>query len=150
MASQRTTLKHGGSMRNKLLLWLTLLIAGLLAGFLPPHFRSERLESQLASATKQAESCQADQQLSQLRDAATLMYLEATRKNYGTASGYGATFFDQAQRIANSSKDAAVVSLLHEVLATRDQITASLAKGDAAAVSEIQSVLSKIERGTKQ
>lgn len=137
-------------MRNRLLLWLTLLIVGFLAGFLPPYFRSQRLESQLASATKQYESCQADQQLSQLRDTAALLYLEATRKNYGTASGYGATFFDQAQRIADSSQDAAVVSLLREVLATRDQITGSLAKGDAAAVSEIQSVLSKVEHGTKQ
>jgi hypothetical protein len=137
-------------MRNKIFLWLTLLIVGFLAGFIPQHFRSQRLESELASATKQAEFCQADQQLSQLRDAATLMYLEATRKNYGTAGGYAAKFFDQAQGIANSSKDAAFVSQLREVLATRDQVTADLAKGDPAAVLEIQSVLSKVEHGTKR
>jgi hypothetical protein len=39
--------------------------------------------------------------------------------------------------------------LLRDTLATRDQITADLAKGDAAALSEIQPVLSKLEQTAK-
>jgi hypothetical protein len=43
----------------------------------------------------------------------------------------------------------ALRNLLRDTLATRDQITADLAKGDAAALSEIQPVLSKLEQTAK-
>ena len=39
---------------------------------------------------------------------------------------------------------------LREILAVRDQITADLAKGDAAVVSEMQPLLLKVEQGTKR
>jgi hypothetical protein len=39
--------------------------------------------------------------------------------------------------------------LLREVLVTRDQITADLAKGDPAALSEIQRLLSNLEQTAK-
>ncbi len=67
------------------------------------------------------------------------------QKNYGKAGEYSKEFFDQAQRIVSSTEDPALRSLLRDALATRDQITAALAKGDAAALSEIQPVLSKLE-----
>jgi hypothetical protein len=43
----------------------------------------------------------------------------------------------------------ALRTLLHDTLATRDQITGDLAKGDAAALSEIQPVLSKLEQNAR-
>jgi hypothetical protein len=58
-------------------------------------------------------------------------------------------FFDQAQRIVSSTEDSSLRNLLHDILATRDQITADLAKGGAAALSEIQSVVSKLEQSAK-
>jgi len=58
-------------------------------------------------------------------------------------------FFDQAQRIQSTTEDPALRNLLHDTLATRDQITADLAKGDAAALSEIQALVSKIEQTAK-
>jgi hypothetical protein len=58
-------------------------------------------------------------------------------------------FFDQAQRIQSSTGDPALRNLLRDTLSTRDQITADLAKGDAAALSEIHLLLSKIEQATK-
>jgi hypothetical protein len=57
-------------------------------------------------------------------------------------------FFDQAQRIVSSTEDSSLRNLLHDILATRDQITADLAKGGAA-LSEIQSVVSKLEQSAK-
>jgi hypothetical protein len=87
--------------------------------------------------------------LSQLRDTATMMYLEAVQKNYGKAGEYSKEFFDQAQRIVSSTEDPALRNLLRDTLATRDQITADLAKGDAGALSEIQPVLSKLEQTAK-
>jgi hypothetical protein len=136
--------------RNKLVLWLILLIVGFLVGFLPQYFRSRQLQQKVSAQAGQLEKCRSAEQLSQLRDTAAMMYLEATQKNYGTSGDYAGRFFDQAQRLANSTQDEALRDLLREILATRDQVTADLAKGDAASVSEVQPILSKVEHGAKR
>ena len=128
-------------MRHKLVLWFLLLLTGFLIGFILQYSRLQRVQQELSASTKQLGSCQSSQQLSQLRDTATMMYLEAVQKNYGKAGEYSKEVFDQAQQIASSTEDAALRNLLRDTLATRDQITADLAKGDATALSEIQSTL---------
>jgi hypothetical protein len=78
-----------------------------------------------------------------------MMYLEVVQKNYGKAGEHAKEFFDQAQRIGSSTEDPALQNLLRDVLASRDQITGDLAKGDAAALSEIQPFLFKLEQTAK-
>ena len=136
-------------MPGKLVLWFALLIAGFLTGFILQYARVQRLQEELSASTKQLGSCQSSEQLSQLRDTATMMYLEVVQKNYGKAGEYSKEFFDQAQRIVSSTEDPALRNLIRDTLTTRDQITADLAKGDAAALSEIQLVLSKLEQTAK-
>ena len=136
-------------MRHKLILWSVLLIAGFVAGFILQYSRAQRLQRELSVSTKQLESCHSGEQLAQLRDAATMMYLEATQKNYSRAGEYSIECFDQAQLIANSTEDPALRNVLRDILATRDPITADLATGDAAAVSKIQLVLSRLEQAAK-
>ena len=136
-------------MPRKLVLWFALLIAGFLTGFILQYARVQRVQQELSASTKRLGSCQSSEQLSQLRDTATMMYLEAVQKNYGKAGEYSKEFFDQAQRIVSSTEDPALRNLLRDTLTTRDQITADLAKGDAAALSEIQPVLSKLEQAAK-
>jgi hypothetical protein len=136
-------------MRRKLVLWFILLIAGFLTGFILQYARLQRVQQELSASTKQLGSCRSNEQFSQLRDTATIMYLEAVQKNYGKAGEYSKEFFDQAQRIVSSTEDPALHNLLRDILATRDQITADLAKGDAAALSEVQPVLSKLEQTAK-
>jgi hypothetical protein len=136
-------------MRRKLVLWFILLIAGFLTGFILQHARLQRVQQELSASAEQLGSCRSSEQLSQLRDTATIMYLEAVQKNYGKAGEYSKEFFDQAQRIVSSTEDPALHNLLRDILASRDQITADLAKGDAAALSEIQPVLSKLEQTAK-
>ena len=65
------------------------------------------------------------------------------------AGEYSGEVFNQAQQIASSTGDPALRNLLREVLVTRDQITADLAKGDPAALSEIQRLLSNLEQTAK-
>ena len=136
-------------MRHKLALWFLLVLAGFLTGFILQYARLQRVQQELSASTKQLGSCQSSQQLSQLRDTATIMYLEVVQKNYGKAGEYSREVFDQAQQIASSTQEPAVRNLLRDVLATRDQVTADLAKGDAAALSEIQPLLSKLEQTSK-
>ena len=136
-------------MQRKLVLWFVLLIVGFLAGFILQYGRLQQAQQELSASAKQLGSCQAGEQWSQLRDTATVMFLEAVQKNYGKAGEDSKEFFDQAQRIQSSTADPALRNLLRDTLATRDQITADLAKGDAAALSEIQALLSKIEQTAK-
>src|SRR5205814_4878797 len=139
---------EGRSMRHKLVLWFVLLIAGFLVGLILQYARLQRLQKELSASTKQLGSCQSSEQLSQLRDKATMMYLQAVQKNYGVAGEYAKEFLDQAQRIVSSTEDLALRDLLRDTLATRDQVTGDLAKGDAA-LSEIQAILSKLEQAAK-
>ena len=134
-------------MRHKLVLWFVLLIAGFLVGFILQYARLQRLQKELSASTRQLGSCQSSEQLSRLRDKATMMYLEAVQKNYGLAGEYSKEFFDQAQRIVSRTDDLALRNLLRDTLATRDQITGDLAKGDAAALAEIRPMLSKLQTG---
>jgi hypothetical protein len=136
-------------MRHKLVLWFLLVLVGFLVGFILQYSRLQRVQQELSASTKQLGSCQSSQQLAQLRDTATMMYLEVVQKNYGKAGEYSKEVFDQAQQIANSTQDSALRNLLRDTLATRDQVTADLAKGEAAALSEIQLVLSKLEQTAK-
>src|ERR1700720_4328648 len=133
-------------MQRKLVLWFVLLIAGFLSGFILQYARLQRVQQELSASTRLLGSCRSSEQLSQLRDTATMMYLEAVQKNYGRAGEYSKEFFDQAQRIVSSTEEPALRNLLRDILATRDQITADLAKGDAAALLEIQPALSKLEQ----
>jgi hypothetical protein len=136
-------------MRRKLAVWFVLLISGFLIGSILQFARLQRVQQELSASTKQLGSCQSNEQLSQLRDTATMMYLEVVQKNYGKAGEHAKELFDQAQRIGISTEDPALQNLLRDVLASRDLITGDLAKGDAAALSEIQPVLFKLEQTAK-
>lgn len=67
-------------MRRKLVIWSLLLISGFLAGFILQYARRQHLEQELSASSRQLASCQSGEQLSQLRDTATRMYLEAAQK----------------------------------------------------------------------
>ena len=136
-------------MPRRLALWFVLLIVGFLTGFILQYARLRQAQQELSASTKQLGSCQSSEQLSQLRDTATMMYLETVQKNYGKGGEHSKEFFDQAQRVVGSTEDSSLRNLLREALATRDQITADLAKGDPGVVSEIQALLFKLEQTAK-
>ena len=131
------------------MLWFVLLLTGFLTGFISQHTGLQRVLKELSASAKQLELCRSSEELSHLRDTATTMYLEAVQKNYGKAGEYSREFFDHAQRIVSSTDDPVLRDLLHDILATRDQTTADLAKGDAAALSGMQRVVSKLEQAAK-
>jgi hypothetical protein len=136
-------------MRRKLILWFVSLIVGFIIGFILQYSRLQKLRQDLSVSEKRLVICQFSEQLSQLRDTATMMYLEAVEKNYGKSGEFSKEFFDQAQRIVGSAEEPALRNLLHDILASRDQITADLARGDSTVLSEIQPVLSKLEQTAK-
>jgi len=132
-------------MRLKLAVWVGLLVVGFLFGYLLQYATLHRVQRELSASTSQLGSCQEGEKSSHLRDTGTMMYLEAAQKNYGLAGEYAKEFFDQAQRIVSSTEDLALGNLLRDSLATRDQITGDLAKGETPVLSEIRSILSKLQ-----
>jgi hypothetical protein len=133
-------------MRHRLAVWGGLFVAGFLFGYILQYPTLHRVQGELTASTNQLGSCRKQEQSSHLRDTATMMYLEVIQKNYGKAGEYSKTFFDDAQRIASSTDDPTLHSVLMDTIATRDRITADLAKGDDASLSEIQPVLLKLEQ----
>ena len=133
-------------MQRRLAVWFGLFIAGFLFGYILQYTTLHRVQGELTASTSQLGSCRRGEESSHLRDAATMMYLEVVQKNYGKAGEYSKGFFDQAQRIGSSTDDPVFRNLLADILATRDQITADLAKGDSSALSEIEPVLLRLEQ----
>jgi hypothetical protein len=74
-------------MRRKLVLWFLILLAGFLIGFILQYSRLRQVQQEVSASTTQLGSCQSSQNLSQLRDAATMIYLEVVQKNFGKAGG---------------------------------------------------------------
>jgi cytochrome c-type biogenesis protein CcmH/NrfF len=74
-------------MRHKLVLWFLPLLTGLLIGFILQYSRLQRVQQELSASIKQLGSCQSSQQLSQLRDTATMMYLEVAQKKLREGRG---------------------------------------------------------------
>ncbi len=137
-------------MKNRLVLWLVLLLVGFLVGFVPQYNKVRRVGSELESVKQQLSSCQLGSRLSQLRDTAALMYLEATRKNYGLAGEHSTRFFDQARQLAEQTTDRTLRTSLQELTTSRDVITVELGRGDPAVLPELQTLLARAERDLKR
>ena len=123
-------------------LWLLLFVAGLLIGFVPQYLKARDLK-------RQVNVCNDAYQLAEVRRSAALTYVAATQLNYGTASGYANQFFTQVSHLAASTSDASGRSMLSSVLASRDKITADLAKGDQQVISDLQPILLAVEGAGK-
>lgn len=121
------------------LTWVIVFVAGLLVGFVPQFWKAHVLRGDLAA-------CNAQLDLAKVRRSAAITYVSTTQLNYGLASGSAQQFFTDAQALASSTTDANVRSLMTEVLASRDKITADLAKGSSDAVAELQPLVLKIEQ----
>lgn len=69
--------------------------------------------------------------LAELRDLASITYLETTRKNFGIAQQTSSQFFTAAAELAAETMEGELKSRLEAIVAERDKVTASLAKADA-------------------
>ena len=95
---------EGNIMRHKLVLWFVLLIAGFLVGFILQYARLQRLQEELSASSKRLVSCQSSEQLTQLRDTATMMYLEAAQKNYGLPASTRRSFSIKRSELSVAQK----------------------------------------------
>ena len=122
-------------MNNKVIGAAVAVVAVFLIGFLPQYIKANRLDSELGQMRQQVADAE-------LRDLAALAFLQASQKNYGLAAETAGRFFNRAREVAGGRK------AIEELTAPRDKITAELAKGDAAAVGDLQDLVLKTRQAT--
>jgi hypothetical protein len=127
-------------MNNRIVVAAAALVVAFLLGFVPMYVKANRLDAELRTA--QAENSRAE-----LRDLIALAYVQASQQNYGLAASTSSRFFDRARELANQTQDASRKAL-DELLAFRDKVTAKLAKGDAAALADLQDLFVKTRQAT--
>jgi hypothetical protein len=127
--------------KNRIIVIAAVAVTAFLLGFLPQYAKGRRLGNEMETARLEISAAQ-------LRDLASLAYVHASQKNFGLAAGSATRFFNRARELANQAPDDARRNALSGLLADRDQITARLAKGDAAAVADLEALYLKTRDAT--
>ena len=129
-------------MKNKVIVVALALVAVFLIGFVPQYMKASRLESELLQYRVASAG-------SDLRDWIGLAYLQANQKNYGLAADSMTRFFNRAREMAAQSQVTTRRKALEDLLSPRDKITAEMAKGDAAALGDLQDLFLKTRAATQ-
>ncbi len=136
-------------MRNRFILGLVLLAVGFLTGFFLEFPKARDLGSRLDQTANELAKCRGDLAVSRFRDLASLSYLEATRKNYGTATEHALKLFQDLDSYLAKAGEPALRPKLEEALAMRGSVLATLNKADAAAVGELQNLVLKLHEAAQ-
>jgi hypothetical protein len=118
------------------------LIAVFLIGFVPSYVKANRLENELRQSRQDGAGAE-------LRDLIALAYVQANQKNYGLAAETSSRFFNRAREVASQTQDASRRKALEDLLASRDKVTAQLAKGDAAVTGDLLELFNKTRQATR-
>jgi hypothetical protein len=129
-------------MKNKVIGAAIALIAVFLVGFIPSYVKANRLENELRQSRQYGAGAE-------LRDLIALAYVQANQKNYGLAAETSSRFFNRAREVASQTQDASRRKALEDLLASRDKVTAQLAKGDAAVTGDLLELFNKTRQATR-
>jgi hypothetical protein len=130
-------------MRVHATVWLILFAGGFLLGFVPEYLKNRDLRSQLEAPQKTIDGLRAQLQMSELRDQASLMWIELSRQNYGLARDYAAQYYSKLKDMIDSAQDPGLKKSLQDLAATRDSVTADLAAANASSLAAPQSIVLK-------
>ena len=129
-------------MKNRVMGAAVALIAVFLVGFIPPYVKANRLENELRQSRQDGAGAE-------LRDLIALAYVQANQKNYGLAAETSSQFFNRAREVTSQTQDVSRRKALEDLLASRDKVTAQLAKGDAAATGDLLELFNKTRQATR-
>ena len=127
--------------RNWTIAGLVALLVVFLVSFLPQYVKASRLSGELRAARQEYSK-------GQLRDLASVMYFQATQKNYGLATATSSRFFNRAREVAGETSDSASRKAIEDLAGFRDKVTAGLAKGDPAVLNDLQALFVKTRQAT--
>jgi hypothetical protein len=125
-----------------------LLLVGFLGGFVPQFQRANTQEAEVQRLTAETAKLRAEERLSQVRDLVSVVYFQASLKNYGLASERAATLFKLAEELANGAEEGPK-PLARRVLQDRDALVGGLAKGDEGVMALLAPMVEAVH-GIKQ
>jgi hypothetical protein len=120
-----------------------LLVVGFLFGFIPESQRAAEMSMQLDGA-------RLENKLSEIRELASLSYLDASKKNYAAAAGESERMFGVANEVEKNTKNDALRGTLTGLLAFHDAVQSKLSAGDASVMEQLQQVVKKTQGELKR
>jgi hypothetical protein len=135
---------------GRILLIAVVVLVAFVVGFLMGEVRLRDARVQAEEAESEIRNLRAERELSELRDLSGLMFLEASRQNYGLAANHSGRFFQRVEEVAQRTEDPQIRRALEQISGRRDAITAGLARGEAGMQQELQSLFLDIYRVTKR
>jgi len=120
-----------------------LFLAGFLLGFIPQHQIASKLAMQL-------ETVRLESNLREIRELASLSYVDAAKLNYGSAAEDSERMFGLASEVANDTKDDALRSSLNGLSTFRDTVMSKLRAADASVLDQLQQIVQKTQRELKR
>ena len=130
-------------MRVHIILWLVLLIGGYLLGFIPEYFKNRDLQAQLQNPQKTIDALKLQLQMSELRDAASMMLLELSRQNFGLARDYSSQFYSKLKDVTDAVQDPGIKKSLEDLAATRENLTTQMTTANTGALTTSQPIVLK-------
>ena len=120
-----------------------LFLAGFLLGFIPEYQRASKL-------AKQLETAQLESKLREIRELASLSYIDASKMNYGSAAEDSERMFGLAREVANDTNDDGLRSSLNGLSTFRDMVKGKLSAADASVLEPLQQIVQKTQKELKR
>jgi hypothetical protein len=136
--------------KSHIAVWIILLAGGFLLGFVPQYLKNRDLQKELETPQKTIDALTLQVQMSDIRDAASLMLMELSQQNYGRARDYSVQFYSKLERAAQSVPDANLKKSLEELASTRDSVSRTLAAADSGSLASVQPVVTRTFELTKR
>jgi hypothetical protein len=120
-----------------------LFLAGFLLGFIPEYQKASKLAMQL-------ETARLESKLKEIRELASLSYIDASRMNYGSATEDSERMFGLAREVANDTKDDGLRSSLNGLSTFRPTVNGKLSAADASVLEPLQQIVQRTQRELKR
>jgi hypothetical protein len=125
---------------------LVLIGAAFLVGFLPERRLRLAAEQQSRTAEERLAEAETRIRIGQLLGDALMLKEVTSRQNYGQAQTLSSGFFDRVRETAADTRANAYRDALTDLLAKRDTVTASLAKGDPTVIEILRTIEVRLRR----
>jgi len=120
-----------------------LFLGGYLLGFIPQH-------QQASDLARQLETVRLESKLREIRELASLSYIDATKLNYGSATENSERMFGLAREVANDTKDDGLRNSLNGLSTFRDTVMGKLSAADASVLEPLQQIVQKTQKELKR
>jgi hypothetical protein len=118
------------------------LILVFLAGWVPGYMKGQRQDKELREARH-------ENHRAELRDLASLAYLQATQRDFGLAAATSTRLFDRIGEVARETTEPGAKRAIEGLLSLRDPVTAKLATGEADVLTELQNLVVRTREATQ-